>query len=749
MKNLIIALLLLGALTIHSKVLYSNEVDEINEIDEIIVNSSYIDTNLSDLDDPIHVIAGDDVIFDSTLSLGESLDSLLGVQSSDFGSAVGHPVIRGLSGSRVKKMNNGRTLRDVSSIGDDHMDEVDLNDIQQIEIVRGPSSLLYSSGTVGGIINIIDNTIAREDFEKMNLNIGLETQSVNDGEAGSLSYQNNVGGFNLSFAIKDSQFDNFDIPNGAILHSEEEHHDEEGHEENLGYLLNSDFESTSKRFGISKTGDWGYFGFSYKNSESLFGVPFHGEGYGGHEEKAHHDEDEHHEEGEHEGERIFSNTESDVFDFEGSHIVNNSWLKKINYFFRSSEYLQTEQHSEEDHGDEDEHHDEEEHNDDDEHDEHGHAEGPTNFKNEAKEFGIIFDISNDLLDQKLSLNYAEEEISIFGSEMFMRPSDNEEFSVGYYASKDFGTFHLDLGLRYDDISRKGSVAHHKEEHHDEDEHNDEEYEEEIDYFNKDFSKTSFALGLSREIKDNLTIGVGFSRVERAPSASELFMNGPHLATGRYEVGNTNLKSETANNIDLNVFYKNNNFSFRANIFTNYIDNYIYLKDESGEEHDEHEEEHDDHGGLILANYLQRDAELEGYEFEVSQLFEFDRGNLTLSLGRDSVTGEFSNGSNIPRIVPARNILSVSYSGGNLLARLTYKDIEKQNDIGEGEVMTEAYEMLDFSLRKSFTLSNQNQISLSLFGKNLLDEVARNHSSFVKNEVPLPGRNFGMKLNYKF
>ena len=508
MKNLIIAFLLVGALTIHSKVLYSNEVDEINEIDEIIVNSSYIDTNLSDLDDPIHVIAGDDVIFDSTLSLGESLDSLLGVQSSDFGSAVGHPVIRGLSGSRVKKMNNGRTLRDVSSVGDDHMNEVDLNDIQQIEIVRGPSSLLYSSGTVGGIINIIDNTIAREDFEKMNLNIGLETQSVNDGEAGSLSYQNNVGGFNLSFAIKDSQFDNFDIPNGAILHSEEEHHDE-------------------------------------------------------------------------------------------------------------------------------------------------------------------------------------------------------------------------------------------------DEHHDEEHEEEIDYFNKDFSKTSFALGLSREINDNLTIGVGFSRVERAPSATELFMNGPHLVTGRYEVGNTNLKSETANNIDLNVFYKNNNFSFRANIFTNNIDNYIYLKDESEEEHDEHEEEHDDHGGLILANYLQRDAELEGYELEVSQLFEFDRGNLTLSLGRDSVSGEFSNGTNIPRIVPARNILTLSYSEDNLSARLTYKDVEKQNDIGEGEVMTEAYEMLDFSLRKSFTLSNQSQISLSLFGKNLLDEVARNHSSFVKNEVPLPGRNFGIKLNYNF
>ena len=59
-------------------------------------------------------------------------------------------------------MNNSKTLRDVSSLGSDHMNEVDLNDIQQIEVVRGPSSLLYSSGTIGGIINIIDNTIARE-----------------------------------------------------------------------------------------------------------------------------------------------------------------------------------------------------------------------------------------------------------------------------------------------------------------------------------------------------------------------------------------------------------------------------------------------------------------------------------------------------------------------------------------------------------------------------------------------------------
>ena len=94
MRNLLIALFIVGAITIHNKALIAQEsVENISDPDEIIVTSSYIDNNLSDLDDPIHVIVGDDTILDTTSSLGESLDNLLGVQSSDFGAAVGHPII--------------------------------------------------------------------------------------------------------------------------------------------------------------------------------------------------------------------------------------------------------------------------------------------------------------------------------------------------------------------------------------------------------------------------------------------------------------------------------------------------------------------------------------------------------------------------------------------------------------------------------------------------------------------------------
>ena len=196
-----------------------------NEIEEVIVTSSLIDQTLSDIENPLHVVSGEDLSTNASQSLGESLDGLLGVSSSDYGSGVGQPIIRGMSGNRVKILNNGMVVRDVGGIGADHVNDVDLNNIQQIEIVRGPSSLLYANGTIGGIINIVDSTIAREDFTESELKLGLEAQSVNDGDSHNLSYQNNLGGLNFSLAYKDSQFDNFDVPTGAILHGED--HDDD------------------------------------------------------------------------------------------------------------------------------------------------------------------------------------------------------------------------------------------------------------------------------------------------------------------------------------------------------------------------------------------------------------------------------------------------------------------------------------------------------------------------------------------
>jgi iron complex outermembrane receptor protein len=245
------------------------------------------------------------------------------------------------------------------------------------------------------------------------------------------------------------------------------------------------------------------------------------------------------------------------------------------------------------------------------------------------------------------------------------------------------------------------------------------------------------------------VKLGFAVMERAPSDIELFMNGPHLATGRFEVGNVGMDSEKSKNIDLSLDYESESFFAGLTLFINEVDSYIYLQDETEEEHEEHEEHEDDHGGMIRADYLQKDAEFEGYELEIGTDIALNSGVLSLMFGRDEVRGKFSDGSNILRMVPTRNMFSMIYTANDIKVKLSLQDVEKQNHIGLNETSTSGHQMLDLKVTRSFQFGQNAEINVTLYGKNLLDEVARNHSSFVKDQVPLPGKNFGIRLSGKF
>ena len=703
------------------------------EVEEVIVTSSLVDA--TEITNPLYVIDGETINNSLTTSLGDAIDDYLGISMADYGAAVGQPIIRGMSGPRVKILKNGMVNKDVSGLGVDHLNDVDLHDLEQIEIVKGPSSLLYANGTIGGIINVVDDCITNMDFEMPEFKVGYETQSVSDGSSQYFNYKNNFNGFNINFGYKETDFGNYDIPNGAIAHEDEhgddhdedEDHDEhEMHEEDLGYINNSDLYVEATKFGISKTGDWGYFGISVDNLESVYGIPFHGDEHGDEEHGDEHDDEEHGDE------RIFSTTDSESTTIKGSYNLNGKLINKIDYSLRDTSYTLTEAHDEEghdDHGDED-HGDEEEH-------------APTVFKNDALEYGVTFDISNDLATRKIVLNFVDEDNSIVGEEAFMNPANSEEFTIGYYLGKEIGDYNLDLGIRLDQIDRSGSVT-------DED-HGD------VDYYSIDDSTSSFAMSVGRDLNEKLSVNLGYASVERLPSVIELFMNGPHMATGRFEVGDPNLSSETSNNLDITFNYQNGEYYGYASFYITDVDNYIALIDED-EDHDDHGDENHgdddhgdehDHGNLIHANYMQEDAEFDGYEIEFGRTFAVGSGELDLSFGRDVVNAEFSDGHYVPRMNPARNIYSLSYKQDDLLFNLSLKDVEKQNDVGEGETVTDGYQMLNSRLTKTYKMSNDRYLKVTLFGNNLLDEVARNHSSFVKNEVPLPGRNYGLKFNFKY
>ena len=725
MKNYYYALVVSALLTIN---IFAEEVEE------VIVTSSLTKQTVSDLEDPLHVVDGDDVKAGGIQSLGETLDELLGVHTADFGAAVGQPVIRGMSGSRVRVLENGVVVRDVAALGPDHINDINLLNSQQIEVVKGPSSLLYANGGAGGVINVVDNSIATTNIAERVMSLGVETQSVNNGEAVDFSYENNVSGFNVTFVASDSVFEDYEVPAGAVYpdeHHDDDHADsEEDHsEESLAMLPNSDVENTYTKFGVSRAGDWGYLGFSYSDNEGVMGVPFHVE-EGGHDDDHMDSEEEGEEHGE---ERIFAQIDSNKFDLKGS-LVTNAYplINKVDFSFRDSSYEHLEGHAEE-----------EGHHDDDhsESEEGGHGdEEPTLFKTNATEFGVIVDVSAGDLTRKIVFNTAEQDSSIIGEEAFMLPVSTEETTFGYFVSRDYGSYGYDLGVRADEISRSGSVAHHDDDHADE--------AGEVENFDKDLSTLSVAFNFDQDFSDNLNVNLGLSRFERAPDVVELFMNGPHLATGRFEVGNPNLDTEISRNVDITFDYQMNNMYATLAYYQNDVSNYIYLRDEEHDEDHHDSEGEGEHEGLIHAEFVQEDATLEGYEFEVGSTYELANGTLDISFGRDVVEGKLEAGGYIPRMAPARNFYSASYSSNGYTYSAVLKDVADHEDVAEDETMTDGYKMLNLRVGKEYEILGAN-LKVSAFANNVLDQVARNSTSFAKDAVPLPGRNVGLNIRLTY
>lgn len=710
-------------------------------LEEIVVTASFVGINESSATRPIHVLDGKQITETGVQSLGEHVDGLLGVSSADFGGAVGQPIIRGMNGNRVKVLNNGTVIRDVSALGPDHAVDVSLNDVQQVEIVRGPSALLYSNGSIGGIVNVVDNTIPKTDLDGFSGSVGAEAQSVNDGEVVDLSLRGKVGALNLTYSFQDADMGNYEIPNGAVLDMHDESHDEEQaeehdeehegeHEEDHGdmdKLANSDVSTTSHRFGVSTTGDWGYVGLSYSDLSSTYGIPFHSEA--AHEDDAGELEENDEEHGE---ERIFSDTQSEIIALNGSLNTSFPLLNSIDFAVKNTDYELTEQHAkgEEEEGDEG----------------LDHAEGPTVFSNEATEVSVSLDFSAGERIRRVVLNYAEEEISIVGEEAFMAPVDSTETTVGFFSSDDLGFATLDLGLRYDLIDRDGFVA---EMHHEQDLEGEDEHEDEVVFDPASFSDEvlSAAATLRRDLNQHASLSLGLASVSKTPSAVELFMNGEHLASSRYEIGDVNLDAERSNNIDLAFNFDVHGWFGSASVYYNRVDNYIYLRDELDEEHEAHVD--GDHGGLILSEYRQQDAEFTGYEIEIGKRFELPRGELELTLGRDEVDAEFTSGGDVPRIVPARNMFTARYMLEDFSAKLLVKDVERQTNVAPGESTTDGFTLVNADASWSYGFNDSTRLTLTAFARNLTDEVARNHASFVKDQVPLPGRNLGLRVRLEF
>ncbi len=227
---------------------------DLTKLDEIVVTATPLRSTAEELSDPVEVLAGERLDEDKAATLGETVSGLPGVQSSYFGPGVGRPIIRGLDGPRVGVLAGGLSTQDVSTVSQDHNVTSEPFLADQIEVLKGPSTLLYGSGAIGGIVNVVDGRIPEvAPDDEFSGRSEVRFDSVSDGFTGLLRADGGNEHFALHFDGVYRDNDDYGIPDGE--------------------LLNSFIETRTGALGASLLGDWGFLGFAASRYLNTYGNP--------------------------------------------------------------------------------------------------------------------------------------------------------------------------------------------------------------------------------------------------------------------------------------------------------------------------------------------------------------------------------------------------------------------------------------------------------------------------------------------
>ena len=695
-------------------------------IEVIDVHATPMHLSVMESATPVSVLSGETLRRQQAATLGDTLEKLPGVQSNFHGNVASTPIIRGLSGPRVLITQNGLDVSDVSRVGPDHAVASEASTAKQIEVLRGPATLFFGSGAIGGVVNVVDqrvptSTETRGEFV-------LETQTVNDQKLGTFNVTTGVD--NMAFYADGFYRDSndyetpvapdIDDPDGA-------HVVENSNEESNGFTL-----------GTSYLFDQGYVGVAVERFEREYGVPGHSHG----------------------GDTsVFADLEQTKYQLLGEYNFTNDFLQSVHFRAGYTDY------------------------------EHAEVEGGlvgTTFSNETEELRVEL-LHKPMAGWRggISLHYKGSDVFAQGEEAFTPPSEMEMFAVALMEERHFGDFLVQLGARAESVTLDASSvllpeldAHEHDDEHDHDEHAHDEHEHEGSEFVRQFAvdqeitPISLSAGVVYTINESYNVGVSLSRSERAPSASELLSFGPHIGTRTYEIGalfdlseegefvlsQTAIDLETANNIDLTFRKTQGDVGFVFNAFYNQVDNYYFQEEtglfaESGHDHDHDEEGHgeeehseDEHSDeLPVYLFGSADAVLHGFELQVAWQ---TTDNLKLDFFADYVKARLKDGGALPRTSPMRVGSHVAYTLDNFRADLDITYFAKQDDISTFETETDGYTLVDASITYDIPLGDID-LSVYLSGENLTDEEARVHTSFLKDIAPRPGRNFAFGVRGYF
>jgi len=446
---------------------------------------------LADFLQPTQVLSGDELALKIEPTLGETLANELGVSSSYFGPVASRPIIRGLSGSRVTMLSDSASALDVSDVSPDHAVAIEVLLADQVEIIRGPASLLYGSTAAGGIVNIVDSRIPKDPSEQAvagAIEVRGDTAAEERGLVGRLDGGSGAFAWHLDGFTRETE--NVDIPGFATADPAER-----SPEEQSGTLANSYSETEGYAGGLSWVGSRGYLGASVSVYESTYGLPGPAE-----EEEG----------GEPEPELFegpFLDMEQVRTDVRGEYGFVGGALESARFVLGANDY----QHKEVEPS----------------------GEVATTFDNQQYQLRLEA-VHRPLAGLKgaFGIQLDDRDFSAVGAEAFVTPTKTNAVGVFVLEEADFDWGQLQFGARAEDLEHDNATL--------------------AKYSNLAWSFSAGAsinAGLDSELIANLSL------TQRNPNSEELYSDGAHIATRQFEIGllavpGGNATTEDAANIEL-------------------------------------------------------------------------------------------------------------------------------------------------------------------------------------------------------
>ncbi|QHB70754.1 TonB-dependent receptor [Stenotrophomonas sp. 364] len=715
--SLALAAALLPSLALAADAPDSHRDGHLTELSTVKVTASPLQGDAESLARPVDVLAGERLDEQKAGTLGDTVAKLPGVQSTFFGPGVGRPIIRGQEGPRVAVLSNGMGNMDASTVSADHATSIEPFLADQIEVLKGPATLLFGSGAIGGAVNVVDGRIARELPDRpLSGRAELRGNSVNDERSGMFRLDGVSGNVVLHVDGLVRNGDDYRIPGYAVIdgledHSGHDHAEGDTDEPRRGRLDNSSIRTRAGGVGATWLGDDGYFGVSASTYRTNYGIP---NGAHVHADDDHdHDHDHDHgdeEEGDEHDVRI--DMVQNRFEAKGGIYQPTSFLKNINLRTAYTDYEHTELEA---------------------------GTPATRFTNRGIE-GRLEAVQEQIggWDGAFGLQFGNSDFGAKGEEAFVPDTGTKNIGLFVLQEKQFGPFKLELGGRHDQVKLDPTG----------------------DYRARKFDATNLSAAGIWTLNDAVDLRFGIDSSERAPTNEELYAAGAHIATRSLEIGDANLKTERGQRVELGIHTHSDRVDFSASIYQTKFKDFIYLADTGVVE------------SLPVRLWTQQDATFKGAEAEaLFHLFEGNAGDWDLRVFGDYVKAELdgsgsrnvdiavphgdhnhnysvalANTGYLPRIAPGRVGADLRWSRDGWRASVGAVRYSSQKDVAQNEDPSKGYTLVDAHLAYRWDRNDSNSYEVFLDGSNLTNQEVRPHTSLLRDYSPLPGRGvaFGIR-----